>query len=150
MDPGLGPLKGLPTYRPPHVAEEFELAAGNHLHSTPASFILEGVVGFNPNTAREIRELRRQLATVESTYQDNLSQVHKAIDQSQGSLNVCKDQLNSADLDRFDTSKLLAEKKRELAALQPIIDQEYSQLLQERRKLVLLRSEKASQSAVAQ
>jgi uncharacterized protein (DUF342 family) len=138
MDPGLGPSLGLAKFRPQEKAEKFDITAGNHLHSTPASFILEGVVGFNPNTAREIRELRRQLASVEELYEENVSKLQDAIEQSQKALQHRKAQLQEADLRREDLSKILAARRRQLAALQPIVDEERAQIEEERKKLLRL------------
>ncbi len=136
MDPGLGPSLGLAKYRPPPKAEKFDSTSGNHLHSTPASFILEGVVGFNPNTAREIRELRRQLASVEDLYEQNMSQLHDAMNQSQKALQHFKSALNDADLHREDRSVILAARRKQLSGLQPIVDDECAQIKEERKKLL--------------
>ena len=138
MDPGLGPSLGLAKYRPQPKAEKFDITSGNHLHSTPASFILEGVVGFNPNTAREIRELRRQLASVEELYEESMSKLQDAIDLSQKALQQHKSSLKEADLRREDLSKILAARRRQLAGLHPIVDEERAQITEERKKLLRL------------
>ena len=117
MDPGLGPSLGLAKFRPPPKAEKFDVTTGNHLHSTPASFILEGVVGFNPNTAREIRELRRQLASVEELYEESVSRLQDAMSQSQQALRRHKESLVEADLRREDLSRILEARRQHPAAL---------------------------------
>jgi uncharacterized protein (DUF342 family) len=136
MDPGLGPGLGLAKYRPPHKAENFPESAGNHLHSTPASFVLEGVVGFNPNTAREIRELRRQLASVEELYEESTSRLQGAMHQSQKLLGQYKAALVESDLHREDRTKIIATRKHQLSGLQPIVDEEAAQIVEERKKLL--------------
>lgn len=138
MDPGLGPSQGLGKYRPPQKAEKFDITTGNHLHSTPASFILEGVVGFNPNTAREIRELRRQLKAVEELYEESEARLQEAMNQSEQALNHHKDALNEANLRREDLTKILEIRRRQLAGLQPIVDEERATIAVERKKLLRL------------
>ena len=70
---------GLPKTRPPRVAEAFPPEFGTHLDDQPAAFVLEGVVGFNPNKAREIRRLRQQLVSVEDVYTHEDRKLRKAI-----------------------------------------------------------------------
>ena len=64
----LGPAVGVPKCYPPRVSEAFPKESGTHMDDVPAAFVLEGVYGFNPNKAREIRSLREQLALCEADY----------------------------------------------------------------------------------
>jgi hypothetical protein len=70
---------GLPKARPPRVSEASPPEFGTHLDDSPAAIVLEGVVGFNPNKAREIRKLRQQLAAVEHTYAREDTKLRRAI-----------------------------------------------------------------------
>jgi len=78
----LGPPIGIPKAYPKRVSEAFPRECGTHMDDTPAAFVLEGVLGFNPNTAREIRRLREQLSLCEADYKSAGRGLHRELDRS--------------------------------------------------------------------
>lgn len=75
----LGPAVGIPQSFPPRVSEAFPKECGTHMDETPAAFVLEGVLGFNPSMAREIRSLREQLALCEADYGSSADSLNKQL-----------------------------------------------------------------------
>lgn len=122
-NPALGPPQGLGKALPKkRVTESLGIAARTHLDQTPASFVLEGVIGYNPVVAAQIRALRQQLATVETAYQiDNGSLKHE-LHASRRQLDDTDSKIKSMDHKRAGGEEKLKAMLETRAQLREMID----------------------------
>ncbi|KAJ1494603.1 hypothetical protein T484DRAFT_1877282 [Baffinella frigidus] len=132
---------------------------GTYLTDQPVSFTLEGVVGFNPLIAGEIRGLRHQLGAVESVYTHSESDMkgilhetdvksemkdilHETnvkgdmkdiLHETDVEVGRYEDELRAEDARRRELEEAMLKRKKELAALQEMMDTTTKELRREQR-----------------